>query len=180
MTRTTRGALTLACAVALLTLTAGEWPAWAQTTPTTPPATEEQKTEETGDITSEVEMTRAAIQVRRQALVTAAMDFEPKESEGFWPLYREYRLEMAKVNDRFVRLLGGYLENYDTLTNEAARKTIDEYLSIERARLALKQRYVSRFSKVLPAKKMARFFQIDHKFDTVIMAELAQTVPLAK
>jgi hypothetical protein len=180
MTTTRRGALTLACAVALLGLTPGEWRAWAQTTQTTPPATQEQKADEAGDITSEVEMTRAAIQVRRQALVTAVMDFEPKESEAFWPLYREYRLEMAKLADRFVRGLTSYLESHDSLTNEAARKMIDEYLSIERARTALKSRYVSRFSKVLPAKKMVRFFQIDHKFDAIIAAELAQTVPLAK
>ena len=40
---------------------------------------------------------------------------------------------MAKVNDRFVRLLVGYLENYDSLTDEAARKMLDEYLSIDRA-----------------------------------------------
>ena len=178
MPRMRRGALTISCAVAALALGPGEWRAWAQTPP---PATQEQKTDaEVGDITSEVEMTRAAIQVRRQALVTAAMDLEPKESEGFWPLYREYRLDMSKLADRFVRGLNNYLENHDTLTNEAARKMIDEYLSIERARNSLKSRYVSRFSKVLPAKKVVRFFQIDHKFDAIIAAELAQTIPLAQ
>ena len=79
-----------------------------------------------GDITSDIELTRASIQVRRQALVTAAMDLAPKDADVFWPLYREYREEMAKVNDRFVRLLVGYLENYDSLTDEAARKMLDE------------------------------------------------------
>ena len=54
------------------------------------------------DITSDVELTRAAIQLRRQALVTAVMDLAPKEAEAFWPLYREYRMEMAKVGDRLV------------------------------------------------------------------------------
>ena len=52
------------------------------------------------EITSDVELTRAAIQVRRQPLVTAAMDLEPKEDEAFWPLYREYRSAVAKVNDK--------------------------------------------------------------------------------
>jgi hypothetical protein len=155
---------------------AAQTPAPAQA----PPAAQPPKAEEEGDITSEVEMTRAAIQLRRQALVTAAMDLEPKESDAFWPLYREYRLEMAKVGDRFSRLLTGYLQSYDTLTDEAARKLLDEYMSIERARNQVKSRYVGRFSKVMPAKKVVRFFQIDNKFDAVINAELAQTVPLAK
>ena len=133
-----------------------------------------------GDITSDIELTRASIQVRRQALVTAAMDLAPKDADVFWPLYREYREEMAKVNDRFVRLLVGYLENYDSLTDEAARKMLDEYLSIDRARNGVKSTFVPRFGKVIPAKQVTRFFQIDNKLDAVINAELAKLVPLAR
>ncbi len=133
-----------------------------------------------GDITSDIELTRASIQVRRQALVTAAMDLAPKDADVFWPLYREYREEMAKVNDRFVRLLTGYLENYDSLTDEAARKMLDEYLSIDRARNGVKSTFVPRFGKVIPAKQVARFFQIDNKLDAVINAELAKLIPLAR
>jgi hypothetical protein len=177
MTRMGRGALTMAWGVALLTLTYGEWRAWAQTSP---PAAQEQKADEAGDFTSEAELTRAAIQVRRQALVTAVMDIEGKEAEAFWPLYREYRQEMAKVGDRTVKLLNTYLESYQTLTDDQAKKILDEYLSIERARNSVKSKYVGKFTKVLPAKKVARFFQIDNKMDAVINAELAQTVPLAR
>jgi len=125
-------------------------------------------------------LTRAAIQVRRQALVTVVMDLGPKEADVFWPLYREYRAEMAKVNDRFVKLLLGYLDNYDTLTDDAASRLLDEYLSIDRARNSVKSKYVPRFGKLIPAKQVARFFQIDNKLDAVINAELAQLVPLAR
>jgi len=118
--------------------------------------------------------------VRRQALVTAAMDLEPKDADVFWPLYREYRTEMAQVNDRFVRLLTGYLENYDKLTDDAASKMLAEYLSIDRARNDVKTKFVPRFEKVIPPKQVARFFQIDNKLDAVINAELAKLVPLAR
>ena len=109
--------LVLALGIALWALTAGAGGALAQTA-TTQPAPET-KTDDLlqGDITSDIELTRAAIQVRRQALVTAAMDLTPKDADVFWPLYREYRTEMAKVNDRFVRLLVGYLETHDNLTD---------------------------------------------------------------
>src|SRR5262249_40458717 len=72
------------------------------------------------DITSNIELTRASIQLRRQALVTAAMDLAPKEAEAFWPLYREYRMEMAKVGDRLSKLLVQYAGQYDTLTDAQA------------------------------------------------------------
>jgi len=133
-----------------------------------------------GDITGEIELTRAAIQVRRQALVTAAMDLEPKEASAFWPLYREYRTAMANVNDRFVKLVVAFLNQYDALSDDAAIKMLNEYLSIERARTGVKTTYVPRFEKVLPAKKVARFFQVDNKLDAVVNAELAHLIPLAR
>jgi hypothetical protein len=171
--------LMIATALGLATWAAAVAVALAQTP--APPASQESTPEELqGGLTSDIELTRAAIQVRRQAIVTASMDLESREADGFWPLYREYRLAMATVNDRFVKLLGGYLESYDKLTDEAAGKMMDEYLGIERARLDVKKKYVARFGKLLPTKKVARFFQIDGKLDAMINAELAQLVPLAR
>ena len=132
------------------------------------------------DITSEMELTRASIQLRRQALVTAVMDLAPKEAEAFWPLYREYRLEMAKVGDRLAKLLVQYSEQYDTLSDEQAAKIMTEYLNIEKAKNNVKGKFVSRFRKILPARKVMRFFQADNKLDTVVNAQLASIVPLAR
>jgi hypothetical protein len=132
------------------------------------------------DITSDIELTRAAIQVRRQALVTAAMDLGPKEAEAFWPLYRDYRSDMSKVNDQYVNLLVAYAENYDTLSDKFAAKALRQYLDIEKGRTAVKARYLPRFEKVLPARKVMRFFQVDNKLDAIINAELAAEIPLAR
>ena len=150
----------------------------AQSPSANPPAAEPGAADE--DITSDIELTRASIQLRRQALVTAAMDLAPNESEAFWPLYREYRMEMAKVGDRLSKLLVQYAGQYDTLTDAQAVKIMDEYLGIEKAKNEVKGKYVSRFRKVLPARKVMRFFQIDNKLDAVINRELASIVPLAR
>jgi hypothetical protein len=130
--------------------------------------------------TSEIELTRAAIQVRRQAIVTSVMDLQPREADAFWPLYREYRLEMAKVNDRLVKLILQYGESYDTLSDEQATRILDEALAIEKARTNVKAKYVSRFRKVLPTRKVTRFFQADNKLDVLIAADLAAGIPLVK
>ena len=153
--------------------------ALAQAPATTPPQ-ESKAEDEPLDMTSDIELTRAAIQVRRQALVTAAMDLDPKEAQAFWPMYREYRQAMAGVNDRFVKLLTTYLGTYDKLTDESAGKMLDEYLSIERARNSVKSKYVPRFGKLIPTRKVARFFQIENKLDAFLNADLAQMVPLAR
>ena len=158
--------------------TAGTTVSWAQSA--SPPPAPEAKPSDTIDITGEMELTRAAIQVRRQALVTSVMDLEPKQAEAFWPLYRDYRAEMTKVNDRLVKLLTVYLDNFDNLTDETAAKLMAESLSIDRERNKVKSKYVSRFAKVIPPKQVARFYQVENKLDAVINAELARIVPLAR
>jgi hypothetical protein len=132
------------------------------------------------DLTSDIALTRASIQLRRQAIVTAVMDLAPKEAEAFWPLYREYRTEMAKVGDRVSKLLVDYTGQYDSLTDEQANQIMKEWISIEKAKMGVKDKYVARFKKILPARKVMRFFQADNKLDAVLNAQLASIVPLAR
>jgi hypothetical protein len=157
------------------------WAPGAEAQATSSPPSQESTSEETkNDITSAIELTRAAIQVRRQAIVTATMDLEPREAEAFWPLYREYRNDMAKVNDRYVKLLVTYAESYDALSDQLAAKILRQYLEIEKGRTAVKAKYVPRFEKVLPARKVMRFFQADNRLDALVNAELTAEVPLAR
>jgi hypothetical protein len=163
-----------------LTISVAGWVAAQQPTATPQPPGASAPQDADQDMTSDIELTRASIQLRRQAIVTAVMDLAPKEAEAFWPLYRDYRLEMAKVGDRVSKLLVQYAEQYDTLTDEQATSIMKEWLSVERAKTSVKNKYVSRFQKILPARKVMRFFQTDNKLDAVINAQLASIVPLAR
>ncbi|MFH0810240.1 MAG: hypothetical protein V2A77_07215 [Pseudomonadota bacterium] len=127
-----------------------------------------------------IQFTRADITSARQALVTQAMDLTPEEMQGFWPLYRDYRLEAVKVGDRIVNLIVGYADSYDNLTDPVADKLLTEFVSIEQVRARLKAKYLPKFKKVLPARKVARFYQLENKFDILILAEMAEQIPLAR
>jgi hypothetical protein len=127
-----------------------------------------------------IQFTRADIVSARQTLVTQAMDLTPEEMQGFWPLYRDYRLEAVKVGDRIVNLIVGYADSYDNLTDLAADKLLSEFVSIEQARARLKAKYLPKFKKVLPARKVARFYQLENKLDLLILAEMAEQIPLAR
>ena len=140
------------------------------------PQADEAKTE----VMEEIHLTRGAIQAERQAIVTKAMDLTPEEMQSFWPLYRQYRLEAAKVGDRIVDLIASYSENYESLTDAAADKLLREFVSIEKARASLKEKYLPKFKKVLPARKVARFYQIENKLDITIVNEMAENIPLVR
>ena len=149
------------------------------TAPAQPGASAPQESDQE-DLTSDIALTRASIQLRRQAIVTSVMDLTPTESQAFWPMYRDYRIEMAKVGDRVSKLLVDYSAQYDTLTDDQAKKIMKDWLSIEKAKMDVKGKYISRFQKILPARKVMRFFQADNKLDAVLNAQLASIVPLAR
>ncbi|MGB5399835.1 MAG: hypothetical protein WBO71_06435, partial [Thermoanaerobaculia bacterium] len=88
------------------------------------------------------------------------------------------REAMRKVDDRSVTLINGYAESFDTMTDEIAQTMLKELMSIRQAELDVTRKYLKRFQKILPANKVARFFQLENKLDSVIDFELASEIPL--
>jgi hypothetical protein len=128
----------------------------------------------------EILYARMDIAVLRQTLVTMGMDLTPEEMQAFWPLYREYRLEAAKLGDRVAAMISTFAGTYEQLTDEAADKLLAEFVSIEQARAGLKADFLPKFKKVLPARKVARFYQIENKLDIAVLADLTEMIPLAR
>jgi hypothetical protein len=156
----------------LLIVALGMQPALGQEQPKNP--------DEKAQTAEEIRLTREWITNARQALVTRAMDLTPSEMQRFWPLYREYRLAALKVGDRIVTLITTYADNYQNLTDPVADKLLTEFVRIEEERARLKSQYLPKFKKVLAPKKVARFYQIENKLDTAILADVSEAVPLAR
>jgi hypothetical protein len=128
----------------------------------------------------EVQLTRVMIAAERQAIVTQAMDLTAEEMQAFWPLYREYRVEAAKVGDRIVALISTYADAYQDLSDGVADKLLTEFVGVEKERARIKVKYLPKFKKVLPARKVARFYQLENKLDVAILSEMADTIPLVR
>jgi hypothetical protein len=130
----------------------------------------------------QIELTRWSIQSERKAAVANNLQLSEQESKSFWPLYDDYRAAMGKVGERTIKLITDYADAYtkNNLSNDQARRMVNDYLSIETDKLKVKKRYLKRFQEVLPPKKLARFFQIDNKMDAFINATIAKEVPLVE
>ncbi len=128
--------------------------------------------------TDALQQLRADIQADRQAVTALNLKLTDAEGAAFWPLYREYRAELAKGGDRLQKMIQDYARVYDTATAEQAKALTDEMLAILKADLAVKEAYLPKFRKLLPEVKVARFFQIENKFDAIIRVGLAADMPL--
>ena len=73
----------------------------------------------------------------------------------------------------------GYeLPDSGSTTDDEARKLIDDYLAIQRDRVALRRSYVEPFAEALSGRKLMRFYQIENKIDAVMRYELAASIPV--
>jgi hypothetical protein len=129
---------------------------------------------------SAIEVSRADIQSDRQALVASNLPLTDEQAKAFWPLYRQYRAEMQAVGDQLVNLIENYGQNYESLTDEQAAQMMKEYLKMQKDSNQIKEKYMPRFNKILPAKTVMRFYQIENKMDTIVMLAVASQIPLAK
>ena len=63
---------------------------------------------------------------------------------------------------------------------QVATQLLGEFLALQSDHAALLQRYVPRFQRVLPARKVARFYQVENKIRAILDYELARSIPLVK
>lgn len=130
----------------------------------------------------DIELARAIAQLGREVIVERNMQLNREDSNRFWPVYNDYQAAIGKVNDRRIKLITSYADSYNSgnLSDDKALGLLDEFLSIEKARLKVKKKYVPRFKKVLPPKKVVRFFQVDNKLDAMVKLEMARNIPLVQ
>jgi hypothetical protein len=127
-----------------------------------------------------MEILRDKIKADKKLVVAANMELTEPEAKAFWPIYDDYQKDLEKTNERIGALLKSYATDYNdkTMTDDKAKKLIDESLAVDQDELKLRSSYVTRLSKVLPATKVARYLQIENKIRSVLRYELASVVPL--
>jgi hypothetical protein len=127
-----------------------------------------------------MQIVREKAQADKKLLVATNMELTESEAKAFWPVYEKYQNELEKINDRTVKLINDYAKNYEMMTNDFAKKLLDDYLTIESDRMKLLQSYVPEFRKVLSDIKVTRYYHIENKIQAIVNYELASSIPLVK
>ena len=77
-------------------------------------------------------------------------------------------------------MIEDYIANFHDLSNEKALQLVEDYLAVEADRVKVRRTYVAEFAKILPGRKVARFYQIENKMDAVLRYDLAATIPVVE
>jgi len=125
-----------------------------------------------------LDILRDAIRVNKKAIVDVNLTLTDAEAAQFWPIYERYQTELMGVNDRLVKVIEDYTTHFSDLSDQKALDLIGQYLSAEEDRTKIRRTYLPEFSKVLPGRKVARFYQIENKIDAIVRYDLAAEIPV--
>ena len=120
------------------------------------------------------------VRADKKLLVSENMQLTEAEAKAFWPVYDQYQDELFLLRSRTAKLIKDFSDAYEKMTNETAKKLMDEYITIETLGPKLRQAYLPKFRKVLPEVKVVRYYQIENKIQAALFYELAKSIPLAK
>jgi len=120
------------------------------------------------------------IKADKKLLVAQNMGLTESEAKAFWPVYNTYQKDLLKIREQMGALIGEYAKNYQSMTNPAANKLLDDLVTLKTDHAKLIASSGPQFRKILPDTKVARYFQIENKVDAILSYELAKVIPLVK
>ncbi len=128
----------------------------------------------------DIQMLRQDLRSQKKQIIAANMGLTDAEAVKFWPLYDQYTAETIKLNDTRYNLIKQYAQNYDTMTDPQADGLVKSSNALDESFVQLRGKYMPEFRQILPAKKAALFYQLDHRVGLLIDLQLASMIPLVK
>ena len=131
---------------------------------------------------SNLEIIHDKLKADKKLIVADYMGLTESEAKKFWPVYEEYQSELKKTNQRLLALLESYASDYKSksMTDEKAKKLLDEWMVIEQEEGKRRGAFAPKVLQALPAKKAARYLQIENEYRILLRYDLARTVPLVQ
>jgi hypothetical protein len=126
------------------------------------------------------ELLRSDLRARKVGIITQVMGFTDEEDARFWPVYREYEAELAKINDDRIARIREYAAAYDKMTDADADRLAHGVFDLDARRNTLQAKYYDRFKSALSAKTAARFMQVERQILLLLDLQIAASLPIVQ
>jgi hypothetical protein len=105
------------------------------------------------------------------------MQFSDSDAQKFWPIYKEYDAQRAKLDAAEAQILQEYAKEYQTISNEKAEQLLDKSFGIEAQRVELKKKYFKTIKSALSATTAARFIEVENQLEDVAGLQATAVLP---
>jgi len=128
---------------------------------------------------TDIQLLRQDLRAQKQKLIAQNLPMSESEAVKFWAVYNRYSQDLKEINDEKFRLIKQYRDTWGTMGDDEALIYLRRWLEVDTQAHALRSKYVLDFSKVLPGKKTATFFQLDRRISTMMDLQFSSQIPLA-
>lgn len=132
------------------------------------------------DVRGELEAFAIGIEAEREQAIRDNLNLTEEQADVFWPLYQEYRVAIGNVTDREIQIVSDYVELYRSgdISDEEARILLEAALDTDADDLRVRQGFMARLLEELPARTVARFYQLENRLDTLARMAVMKEIPL--
>jgi hypothetical protein len=132
------------------------------------------------NLSAYAELLRSDVRAQKIAILTQVIGFTDAEDAAFWPIYREYDAEMARLGDQRAALIADYARQFPQLTESAAAALGDKAVELEARRHAATAACYVRVKKALSPRTALRFLQVERQLLLLIDLQISAALPIVE
>ena len=96
-----------------------------------------------------MELLRTDVRKQKANIMGQVMQFDADDVAKFWPIYKEYDAELARIGDEKLAMIKKYADNYENMTDAVADQLVRAAIQIDQQRHDLKAKYYGRVKDAL-------------------------------
>jgi len=127
---------------------------------------------------TDMQALRNAVKTDKKAFIAATVHLTPAEEKKFWPIYDAYQRSVEMSNRRRVVVLEQLISREQQITDLYAKNLANELIAADEAEVKARRTMQNRMLRALPARKAARYMQLESKIRAVQEYDIAATIPL--
>jgi hypothetical protein len=132
------------------------------------------------DMDKAIDTLRKDVRAGKADILGKTMALDSTQAAAFWPIYKQYDTEAQALGNERVAIIQDLVEHWSSLDDTKAKGLLERQLAFEDKRLALTKKYKDEMLKVLPAKTVARFLQVDNRLNKLVDLAVASEIPLVQ
>jgi Spy/CpxP family protein refolding chaperone len=126
-----------------------------------------------------------AVQADKKAYVASVLDLTPAEAKKFWPIYDAYQRDLDAVNRRRNVALEGLIGADKSISDLYAKQLASELIATDEAEVKARRSMQNKLIRTkllspIPAKKAARYLQLETQIRAIQFYRIAQEFPLVR
>jgi hypothetical protein len=114
---------------------------------------------------------------KREAIVKEILQLSEADGARFWPIYKEYDAERAKLDSAEAALIQEYATAYQTISNDKADELLTKSFKIDAQRVELKKKYFGKVKSATSAATAAKFIEVENQLEDVAGLQAASVLP---